>query len=419
MVALMQSSNATTFLAMAAAALSLTSVSAADWPQWRGPNRDGISAETGLLKSWPEGGPRLVWKSTGLGSGYSTVSTVGKRIFTEGDRSDASFVIALNADDGKQIWAAKVGKMGAPGWGGFAGPRATPTVDGDLMFCLDQWGELVCLSVSDGAEKWRKNFEKDFGATRPEWGFSESPLVDGKLVLVTPGGPNGAIVALDKTTGALKWQTKEFTDPAHYSSLIKVEIGGTPQYVQLTAENVVGIGVDGKMLWKAERKGKTAVIPTPVCKGNLVYVSSGYGTGCNLFKVDGEKGNFSATQVYASKVMQNHHGGVILLGDYVYGYSEGKGWTCQDLKTGEAKWQDKSLGKGSLVYADGTFILRVEEKKGTLALIAASPDGYKELGRFDPPDASGKNCWPHPVVSNGRLYIRDQDVLLCYDVKAK
>jgi len=397
----------------------LISAAAADWPQWRGPNRDGISSEIGLLKSWPEGGPRLVWKSSGLGAGYSTVSTAGKRVFTEGDRGDASFVIALNADDGKQVWAAKLGKSGAPGWGGFAGPRATPTLDGDLMFCVDQWGALVCLAAADGGEKWRKNYEADFGSARPEWGFSESPLVDGKKLIITPGGPNGSIVGLDKTTGAVLWRTKDFTDPAHYSSIIKAEIEGVAQYIQLTAESVVGVSTEGKLLWKAARKGATAVIPTPVCKGNLVYVTSGYGTGCNLFKISATGGQFSAQQVYANKVIPNHHGGVILIGDYIYGYGDGKGWTCQDFKTGEAKWQDKTMGKGAIAYADGCFVLRQEDKTGTVALIAASPEGYKELGRFNPPDPSGKNYWPHPVISGGRLYIRDQDVLLCYDIQGK
>ena len=393
------------------------SVVAADWTQWRGPNRDGISSETGLLKSWPEGGPKLAWKSAGLGLGYSTVSTSGKQLFTAGDRGESSFIIALNAEDGKELWATKVGKSGAPGWGGFAGPRATPTVEGGMVFSVDQWGTLVCLSAVDGKEKWRKEFTKDFGSSRPEWGFSESPLVDGKNLILTPGGSGGAIVALDKTTGAEVWRTKDFTDSAHYSSLIKTEIGGGAQYVQLTAENVVGVGVDGKLLWKAVRKGKTAVIPTPVCKGNLVYVSSGYGTGCNLFKISNANGQFTAEQVYENKVLQNHHGGVVIVGDSVYGYGDGKGWTCQNLQTGEARWQDKSVGKGAILCVDGNFIIRQEDKAGTIALIAASPDGYKELGKFNPPDASGKNYWPHPVVSNGKLYIRDQDILLCYDLK--
>jgi outer membrane protein assembly factor BamB len=392
-----------------------------DWPQWRGPNRDDISTETGLLKDWVSSGPHLLWKSTGLGAGYSTVSVVGNRLYTTGDSSQAGMVLALNVADGKQVWSAKLGKPGAPGWGGFAGPRATPTIDGDLLFTVDQWGELVCLKAAEGKEQWRKDYTKDFGGQRPEWGFSESPLVDGEKVIVTPGGDQGAIVALNKKTGILIWQTKDFTDPAHYSSLIVAEIGGVRQYIQLTANSVVGVAAeDGKVLWRAQRKGQTAVIPTPIYDSGFVYVTSGYGIGCNLFKVTSADKKFSAEQVYANRVMVNQHGGVIKVGDYVYGYSDGKGWTCQDFKTGEAKWQDKEkLGKGSIAYADGHFYLRQEEKEGTVVLIEASPDGFKEHGRFDQPDRSAKNSWTHPVIAGGHLYLRDQDLLLCYDVKEK
>ena len=395
--------------------------SSADWPQWRGPNRDGKSAETSLLKEWPAGGPALRWAATGLGAGYSAVAVVGDRIYTAGDRDGSSYVLALNAQDGKPIWSTRMGKAGAPGWGGFAGPRAIPTVAGSLVFAVDQWGEMVCLDAASGQEKWRKNFKNDFGGDRPEWGYSESPLVDGDNVMVTPGGSKGAIVALKKDTGALVWQTKEFTDPAHYSSLVIAEIGGVRQYVQLTPANVVGVAAaDGKVLWQAERKGKTAVIPTPVVKDDMVYVTSGYGVGCNLFKIAAAGGKFTATQVYELKPIDNHHGGVIEVGGMIYGHSDKGGWTCQDMKTGEVKWQDGKFGKGSISYVDGMFVLRQEDKsKGSVALIEASPAGFKEHGRFDQPNLSGKNTWPHPVIAGGKLFLRDQDRLFCYDLKAK
>lgn len=399
--------------------VAVTSVSAAEWPQFRGTNRDGISSETGLLKQWPEAGPKLAWKATGIGAGYSGVAVVGDRIYTSGDQGPDGFVYALNAKDGKQLWAAKGGKAGAPGWGGFAGPRATPTIDGDLLFTVDQWGDMVCLQTKDGENKWRKSYTEDFGGERPEWGFSESPLVDGDKVVVTPGGSKGAIVALNKNTGEVLWQSKEFTDPAHYSSLIAADIHGVRQYIQLTAKSVVGVAAaDGKVLWVVPRRGATAVIPTPIYADNHVYVTSGYGIGCNLFKISSSDGKFSAEQVYKNNVMVNQHGGVIKVGDHVYGFSDGKGWTCQDFKTGKAAWQEKGeIGKGSIGYADGRLYLRQEDKKGTLALIEASPEGYKEVGRFDQPERSSKNSWPHPVISDGKLYIRDQDVLLCFDIK--
>ena len=391
-----------------------------DWLQWRGPNRDGLSTETGLLKQWPTEGPPLLWKATGLGGGFSGVSVVGERIFTLGEQADTNYVLALNRADGKILWTTKLGKVGAPGWGGFAGPRGTPTVDGDLVFALAQYGEVICVKAQDGKEVWRKHLTTDFGGPRPEWGFSESPLVDGDQVVFTPGGPKGTLVALNRQTGDWIWQSKEWTDNAHYSSIIIAVIDGVRQYVQLTDKSVAGVAPkDGTVLWKAARKGAVAVIPTPICADNHVYVTSGYDIGCNLFKVAKGSG-FTATEVYANKVMANHHGGVVKLGDYLYGHSDNKGWTCQEFKSGEARWQEKSkLGKGSVLYADGRLYCREEAEKGVVALVEATPAGFVEKGRFAPPDRSGKKSWPHPVIAGGQLYLRDQDVLLCYDVKAK
>jgi outer membrane protein assembly factor BamB len=392
-----------------------------DWPQWRGPQRDGHSPDTGLLKRWPAGGPKLLWKATGLGGGYTNVSVVGDRVFLMGDKGDSNFAIALNRVDGQPLWTAKVGKAGAPGWGGFAGPRCTPTVAGDLVFAVGQYGEVLCADAESGKELWRKNYAEDFGSHLPEWGYCAMPLVDGDRVILAPGSPRGNLVALNMKTGELLWQSKEFTDSIHYSSPIVAEIGGVRQYIQLTDASVAGIAAaDGRMLWRADRRGATAVIPTPIYRDGYVYVTSGYGAGCNLFKVATSDGNWSAKPVYSNKVMTNHHGGVVLLGKNLYGYSDGKGWTCQDFKTGKAVWQEKSkLGKGSLAYADGMLYLRAEDGKGTIALIEATPSGYREKGRFDPPARSDKNSWPHPVVIGGHLYIRDQDALLCYDVQSE
>ena len=291
-------------------------------------------------------------------------------------------------------------------------------MDGDLVFAVGQYGEVVCVDAATGKEVWRKDYTKDFGGQLPEWGYTGMPLVDGDQVILVPGGKQGALVALNKNTGKLIWQSKELTDSIHYSSPIIAEIGGVRQYVQLTDASVAGIAAaDGRLLWRAPRQGSTAVIPTPIHHDGCVYVTSGYGAGCNLFKISSADGKFSAEQVYANKVMTNHHGGVVRVGDHLYGFSDNKGWTCQDFKTGKAVWQEKSkLGKGSLVYADGMLYLRAEAGKGTVAIIEATPEGYREQGRFDPPDRSDKNSWPHPVVVGGRLYLRDQDVLLCYDV---
>jgi outer membrane protein assembly factor BamB len=392
-----------------------------DWPQWRGPLRDGNSTETGLLKSWPASGPPLAWKASGLGLGYSGVSVAAGRIYTMGDLADGNYVIALDEKTGKQIWSTKLGEAGAPGWGGFSGPRCTPTVNGDRIYVEGQFGEIACLDSAAGKIVWLKHLVKDFGGTRPEWGFSESPLFDAGVVLCTPGGAQGSIIALNKDTGHLVWRTREFTDRAQYSSIVRAQIAGVFQYVQLTDEHVVGIlPMNGQVLWRAPRKGETAVISTPVCHDNLVFVTSGYGVGCNLFQITKEGAGFRATQVYANKNLENHHGGVVLLGDHVYGHSDSKGWVCLDLKTGQLAWNESGKQqKGSICSADGMLYLRSEGGPGTVVLAEATPKGFVEKGRFNQPERSSKNSWSHPVVANGNLYLRDQDLLFCYDLKSK
>ena len=395
--------------------LTVLPLAASDWPQWRGPNRGDISTERGLLKEWPAGGPPLTWKATGLGAGHAGISVAAGRVFTMGEKGDTSSAIALNEADGKEIWRAKIGKPG----GGPPGPRGTPTVDGDRVYVLGQFGDLVCLRAATGQEGWRKNFEKDFGGRCGGWNYTESPLVDEDRLICTPGSSRGSIVALNKMTGQLLWQTKEITDAAEYSSPIVEEIGGVRQYIQLTGEHVFGVEAQtGKLLWQAARHGETATIPTPIFHDNQVYVTSGYGVGCNLFQITKTGGEFKAGQVYANKVMVNHHGGVVRVGEYLYGYSDGKGWVCQEFKTGKMMWSDKGVGKGSLTCADGHLYLRGEDGKGSIALIEATPEAYREKGRFDQPERSKENSWPHPVIANGKLYIRDQDALFCFSVKA-
>ena len=402
------------FLILASTALAI------DWPQWRGPNRDNVSSETGLLKEWPKEGPALLWKATGLGMGFSTVSVVGDRIYTMGDGDDAGYVRCISLADGKPIWSARMGRPGGNQRGQGPGTLGTPTVDGELVFALGQFGDLIAVKAADGKEVWRKDLVKDFGGQMPHWHYAESPLVDGQQVVVTPGGKAGAVVALNKSDGKQLWRSREFTDAPAYSSLVPAEIGGVKQYVQLTGASVVGIAPEGgKLLWKATRIGRTAVVPTPIVYEDQVFVTSGYGVGCNLFKISKTGDAFKAEQVYANTDMANHHGGVIRVGENIYGHSDSRGWTCMEMKTGRVVWSEKKLGKGSIAYADGHLYCRAESDKGTIALIEASPDGWKETGRFDQPNRSRDNSWPQPVVADGKLFIRDQDVLLCYDVKGK
>ena len=403
-------------------AVQTATVTALDWPQWRGPRRDGYSAETGLLQSWPDGGPPLAWKKTGLGNGYSGVAVANGKIVTMGEDKEASRVHLLNEADGKTIWSVVVGQAGAPGWGGFAGPRATPTLDGDRVYALNHYGELVCLSVADGKEIWKKSLVKDLGGKVPEWGYAESPMVDGDKVVVTPGQKQGCLAALDKMTGRVLWQTKDFTDGAQYSSIIVAEIDGVRQYIQLTDASVCGVAEDGKVLWKAKRKGNVAVIPTPIYADHHVFVTSGYEVGCNLFKVTKTGNSFKAEEVYANKDLDNHHGGVVLLDGNIYGYSDHNGWVCMEMKTGKVLWSQKDKQhKGSVCGAEGLLYTRMEDEKGngTMVLLEASSKGYVEKGHFDQPDRSKMSSWPHPVIVNGKLYLRDQDVLLTYDVRRK
>jgi len=393
-----------------------------DWPQWRGPHRSDVSAETGLLKDWPAEGPKQLWVFKNAGNGYSGPAIVNGTLYTLGTRGDKEIALALDAETGTERWASPVSDVLSNGWG--QGPRGTPTVDGENIYLLTGPGTLACLEAKDGKIVWQHTM-KEFGGKTPGWGYTESVLVDGDQVVCTPGGSQGTLAAFDKKTGALRWQSKNFTDEAQYSSIVPAVMNGEPEYVQRTSTNIVGISPkDGALLWKQGFPGKTAVIPTPIVKGNQVYVTAGYGAGSMSFTI--EPGNqvkmvFDET-ASTSKVMKNHHGGVVLVGDYVYGYSDGPGWVCQDFKTGAQVWAEKSkLGKGAIGYADG-MLYCLDESSGTVALIEASPKGWNEHGRFklDPQTkirSPQGHIWTHPVVSNGRLYLRDQDLIFCYAVK--
>ena len=394
-----------------------TTASALDWPQWRGPDRTDLSKETGLLKEWPADGPKQTWIFKNAGQGYSGPAIVGGKLFTLGTRDGKEILLALDATTGKELWVSALGDILGNGWGD--GPRSTPSVDGGKVFALSGKGVLACVSLADGKSVWTASMS-DAGGEVPGWGYTESPLVDGNQVVVTPGGKKGAIAAYDKVTGKMLWQSKDFTDGAQYSSIVPATINGEKQYVQLTMQSIVGISPkEGAVLWKQAFPGKVAVIPTPIVRDNQVYVTAGYGVGSLAIKI--EPGN-KITPVFENKNLKNHHGGAILLGDFVYGHSDGDGWVCQDWKTGEQKWKEKSkLGKGAIGYADGMFYC-LDEGSGAVALIEASPNGWSEKGRFklDPQSAIRNpqgRIWTHPVIVNGRLYLRDQDLIYCYAVK--
>ncbi len=401
-----------------AALLSTAVVAQADdWPQWRGPNHDGKSAEMGLLKTWPESGPTLKWKATGLGGGYSAPAVVKGRIYGMGFRGADEVVWAYDAGTGKEAWAVKIAAANKDVEYG-EGPRATPAVIDGRVYALGISGDLACLDADGGKIVWQTNLKKDLGGEMmSEWGWSESPLVDGDQVVCTPGGKQGAVAALAKATGKVLWRSVDLKDQAAYASLVPAEIGGKRQYVVLTGDSVAGIEASsGKVLWQAERLGRMAVVPTPVVKGGDVWVSSGYGVGSHLFEISASGGTFSGAQAYASRSLKNDHGGAILVGDHVYATS-GPTLVCMELKTGKIAWKERSVGAGSLTMADGMLYLRGE--RGPIALFEPNPKEYLEKGRFDQPDRTEAKSWTHPVVADGTLYLRDQDLLLAYDVRAK
>jgi outer membrane protein assembly factor BamB len=388
------------------------------WPQWRGPNRDDISRETGLLQSWPDSGPERLWSFRECGGGYSGPAVVGDRIYLLGSRNGQEELLCLDVNTGKQLWATTVGPELENRWGN--GPRSTPTVDGELIYAIGGKGKLVCMLARDGSVVWSKAMQ-DLGGKIPVWGYSESPLIHEEMLLYTPGGEKGAIVALDKTNGELLWQTEELKEKAHYASIVVKQHAGKTMGVQLLASQLVGFDVsDGTVLWSVPWPGRVAVVPTPIFWEDCVYVTSGYGCGCMLVRVGND---FSTEVVYDNKVMGNHHGGVILLEDHVYGHSDKKGWTCQAIATGKSVWRERQvLDKGAIAYADQRFYC-LGEDTGEVVLIAASTEGWEEQGRFTlNPQSEIRSpkgrIWTHPVIAAGRLYLRDQELLYCYDVQA-
>ena len=586
---------------------------AGDWPQWRGPKRDGHGAETGLIKQWPKDGPKVAWQVETAGVGYSSVVVADGRVITQGDIGGVEHIICFDEKTGKRLWAVqpdpvkksldervgiqftkfdsnKDGKldqfeaMAAFGWnfnrydtrdmkadakkiaaarttaifgkydtnkdgylsatelprgmqrelsridrrddkadadklaaartkaaikaadkdndgkvsreesrgtalqrvfnradqrkpgerrgdgfvtaaelqtyystreagrdgrlskteleehltrfypgvdgvltkqdlrryyGGYRngqgdGPRGTPTIDGSRVYALGGNGDLTCLDVTNGTTVWHVNLQKDLGGGRPGWGYSESPLVIGDLVIVTPGGRKGTLAALDKSDGSVKWRSQGVTQSAHYSSAVVAEIAGVRQIVQFARTNVFGISLDGqKLLWtyKGANNG-TANCATPIIDNDHVLVSSSYGTGSGMVHVTGNADAQKAEQVYFTNRLANHHGGLVKVGDYVYGF--GRGLMCMHFKTGKIKWQSRSVGKGSLVYADGMLYCLGERHE--VALVEANPEKYVEKGRFRI-ERTGRPSWAHPVVANGRFYIRNGARLTAYDIR--
>jgi outer membrane protein assembly factor BamB len=402
--------------ATACAVVTLSGQSAStDWPQWRGAERNGVSRDTGLLRQWPRSGPSLAWTATQLGAGYGSVAVAGDRIFVQGMKNRQSVVTSLDRASGKAVWSVALGSAQDNDRG--SGPRGTPTVDADRVYVLTENGDLVCLMIPDGKIVWRRNILKEFSGRNISWLVSESPLVDGSRVIVTPGGRNAGMVALDKMTGATAWVTKELSDEAGYSSPVVADVQGVRTIMTFTGGAGVGVrATDGKLMWRyGNASNNTANITTPVYANGKVFFTSAYGTGGALLQLQAKGEAVTAQEIYFTRNMQNHHGGVVLVDGYLYGFNNSI-LTCMEFETGKVLWRDRSVGKGSVAYADGHLYVLSEDN--VVGLVEASPVAYREKGRFTIAD-QGWPSWAHPVVSGGRLYLRNQNVLASYDVRAK
>jgi len=463
-------------LVLTSATASAGSPESFDWPQWQGPDRNAISKERGLLKEWPKDGPPLAWKIKGLGGGDSAPSVAAGRIFGMSNRGDDEVVWALSEKDGKELWVTRLGpafKQQPPQ--GKEGPACTPTVDGERLYVEGSGGDVACLQVNDGKIIWQRSLTRDLGGRVPMWSYRESLLVDGDKVICTPGGQDAMLAALDKLTGKTIWKSQvpgtSASSPsgpgdgpsgpgagppgpsggpggpgggrrgsvrgrggsggsgAAYASAIAINFDGQRQYVQFTGKALVGVAAsDGKFLWRYDRpaNGMGINCSTPLYQDGVVFAASAYGAGGGLVKLSKDaNGGVKAEEVYSTRKMQNHHGGMILLDGCLYGANggnEGGFLVCLDFKTGNVLWDERDdaerrAPKGSVALADGRLYYRTE--KGAMLLIEPNPKEYVERGRFDQPDRSKEPAWAHPVIANGKLYVRDQDVLLCYNVKAR
>ena len=436
-----------TLLLLSCLLLGGLSLLAADWPQWGGPDRTGVSKETGLLAQWPEKGPPLLWTFDKTGLGFSGPAVVGNHLYIMGARDGETFLFALDVAKGAEVWACKIGPIftfQGNGWGD--GPRSTAAVDGPFVYALDGFGDLICVKADKGDLVWKKNLEKDLGGEMmSEWGYTASVLIDGDKLICTPGGAKGAAAALDKKTGDVLWRSTELTEMATYASPMIAEIDGVRQYVVVTfhkqsAEGGTISGVaarDGKLLWSFPyfQGSSYSVIPTPIIKGDEIYITEGEGPDrCRLLKISREGGKFKAKNLYertATKSMRGYHGGQVLVGGHVYGHTEKQGWVCQNWQTGKQAWIERGEKlpgvSGSLIAANGQLYLYSDS--GVAVLLDANPKSWEEHGRFEIPKKSTvretnsnfkrSGIWTHPVVANGMLYLRDQEYLFCYDIRAK
>ncbi|MEI8211831.1 MAG: PQQ-binding-like beta-propeller repeat protein [Planctomycetota bacterium] len=414
-------------LSIVSSLCSLSRVSGQDWPTFRGAQRTAVATDKNLLRSWPEQGPKLVWETAGAGRGYSSVAVAGDQLYTLGDalstkNDEEEYLTAYDRKTGKQLWATKTGpawKEMEPDW---HNSRSTPTVDGSMVYVITPKGVLVACNTADGKEVWRKDLAGELGGKKDDpWGYSESVLIDGKHLICTPGGDKATMVALDKTNGNVVWKTSRSGDiGAGHSSIVISEIGELRVYVQTTGSGALGVNAkDGKLLWSYPIEKTTAVIPTPIIRDDLVFFTAGYGRGGALLKqVPDGKGSVKVQEIYGlNPKLDNRHGGVVLIGDYIYGDSDDRGNPfCAELMTGDIKWKGRGPGKGSTVVVGGGEMLYMQFQDGEIALVQADPSKYTVVSHFKIPGSGKRPSWAHPSIADGKLYVRSQDQIFCYDI---
>jgi outer membrane protein assembly factor BamB len=403
----------------------------ADWPTFRGADRMAVSKETGLLQTWPEGGPQCVWEARGAGRSYSSLAIAAGKIFTLGDglsgvEDKDEYLICFSQEHGQLLWKLRTGPPWNNWQASWQSSRSTPSTDGQLVYVVTPHGVLVCAEAATGIERWRKDLAKEFeGKKGDKWGYSESVLIDGDTVVCTPGGDKNTVVAFNKQNGEVKWKVARERDRgAGHTSIAISEIAGTRVYVQVTASGPIGIrAADGKLLWSYPLEETTAVIPTPIVRDDLVFFAAGYKRGGALLKqIPEQDGNVKIQEVYpVTKELANKHGGIVLVGDYLFGDSDDQGIPfCAELMTGTIKWKKRSVaGNGSAAFAAADGCLYIRFANGVVVLAKAIPDDYVEVGSFKVPDSGERPSWSHPVIADGKLYLREQDRILCYDIKAK
>lgn len=421
----------TAFLFLAcSAALGQVATLSGPWPQFHGPLRNAVSPDTGLLTQWPDDGPPLVWETSGAGRGYASLSIANGHIHTLGDGPSTAedkdeYVSCFDETNGKLVWQTKLGPAWNSGNADWQSSRSTPTVDGERLYVVTPHGQLACLDSTTGKPLWQKHLVDDLGGKKGDsWGYSESVLIDGQRLICTPGGSEATMVALDKATGELVWKSVWPDDRgAAHASIVVSEVGGTRVYVQTTAGGTIGVrAADGKLLWTYPIERTTAVIPNPIVRGDLVFLVAGYKRGGALLRqVPGADGEIKAEEIYPlNPDLNNKHGGVVLVGDFLYGDSNDQGMPyCAELMTGNQRWKERGSGRGSVAVtvADGHLYLRYAN--GRMVLAKASPEKYEEISGFQIPDSGQRPSWSHPVIIGGKLYLREQDKIFCYDVRAK